>query len=237
MSTSVLNRNDVRSTLREQAPLIAPSLLACDFAKVEREIRSVEEAGAQLLHLDVMDGHFVPNLSIGLPVIESIRRVTDLPLDVHLMIDNPAEYVVRYREAGADIITVHAEVLPDPTEVLAEIRQLGALAGLTLNPPTPLEAVLPYVEHCDLILVMSVMPGFGGQELDPVAFDKLRRLKAEPKCDALLEIDGGVNEDTIAACTAAGADLLVAGTAVFGAQDRTERMRRLQSLAAEGVGK
>ncbi|MCA9239004.1 MAG: ribulose-phosphate 3-epimerase [Planctomycetales bacterium] len=233
----MLNRNEVRNALREHAPLVAPSLLACDFTQVEREIRSVEEAGARVLHLDVMDGHFVPNLSFGLPVIESIRRVTDLPLDVHLMIDNPREYVTRYRDAGADVITVHAEVLPDPREVLATIRSAGALAGLTLNPPTPLEAVLPYVEHCDLILVMSVMPGFGGQELDPVAFDKLRRLKAEPKCRALLEIDGGVNEQTIAACTAAGADLLVAGTAVFGAQDRTQRMQELQQLAAQGVGK
>jgi ribulose-phosphate 3-epimerase len=225
------NREAIRTQLRQQAPVLMPSLLACDFANLEREIEAITAAGAHALHLDVMDGHFVPNLSFGLPVVKAIRAATNLPLDVHLMIDNPAQYVARYRDAGADVITVHAEVLDDPRPVLEEIRELGALAGLSLNPPTPLETILPVLPHCDLVLVMSVMPGFGGQAFNPVALEKLRRLKADPTCEALLEIDGGVNQETIAECVAAGADLLVAGTAVFGAEDYKERVSQLNRLA------
>lgn len=229
-----VNSEQTRSVLRQHAPLIVPSLLACDFANLQREIRAVEEAGARLLHLDVMDGHFVPNLSIGLPVIESIRRVTDLPLDVHLMIDNPAEYASRYRDAGADIITVHGEVLDDPRPLLDEIRAAGALPGLSINPPTALESITRALPHCELVLIMSVMPGFGGQELETSALEKLRALRDHPQCDALLEVDGGVNQETIRACVEAGADLLVAGTAVFEADDYGQRMAALDRLARHG---
>lgn len=217
-----------------QTPAVLPSMLACDFANVEREVRSVEEAGATALHLDVMDGHFVPNLSFGLPVIRAIRRVTDLPLDVHLMIDNPADYVAEYRAAGADAITFHAEVVDDPRSLLDEIRSLGAVAGLSLNPPKVVTDIKQSLPHCDLVLVMSVMPGFGGQAFDPVALEKLRWLRKHPDCKALLQVDGGVNTDTIADCAAAGADLLVAGTAVFGAEDRQARMQQLTTLAKQG---
>ena len=212
-------------------PAVLPSLLACDFANLEREVRSAEQAGATGLHLDVMDGHFVPNLSFGLPVVRAVRQVTDLPLDVHLMITNPAEYVGEYRRAGADCITFHSEVVDDPRPLLDEIRSLGAMAGLSLNPPKAVTDIEPSLPHCDLVLVMSVMPGFGGQEFDPVALDKLRWLRDHPSCDALLEVDGGVNAETIGDCTAAGADLLVAGTAFFGAEDRTARMKQLAALA------
>lgn len=228
------NRESVRASLGSRSPVLMPSLLACDFANLQQEIRDIESTGVHGLHLDVMDGHFVPNLSFGLPVIEAIRAVTDLPLDVHLMIDNPAEYAARYRDAGADCITVHAEVLDDPRPLLDEIRESGAMAGLSLNPPTPLETILPALPHCDLVLVMSVMPGFGGQEFDPVALEKLSRLRDDPACDALLEVDGGVNPSTIADCVRAGADLLVAGTAVFGADDYQQRVDSLNQLARSG---
>lgn len=234
--SSSRSRESIAEQLRQHSPLVLPSLLASDFANLENEIKAVEAAGAQALHLDVMDGHFVPNLSFGLPVIEAIRKVTDLPLDVHLMIDNPAEYAQRYRDAGADCITVHAEVLDDPRPLLEEIRASGAMSGLSLNPPTPLETILPALPYCDLILVMSVMPGFGGQEFDPVALEKLSRLRDDPNCNALLEVDGGVNQSTIDRCTAAGADLLVAGTAVFGADDYRQRIDSLTELARSGRG-
>ncbi len=214
---------------------IAPSLLASDFARLADEVAAVEAAGATVLHLDIMDGHFVPNLSFGVPVVEAIRRCTELPLDVHLMLDNPGEYAEPFRKAGADVLTVHAEVLPDPRPLLDEIRNLGAAAGLSLNPPMPVEKIEPFVGDCDLILVMSVMPGFGGQKFDQVALEKLSWLRDHPDCDAVLEVDGGVNADTIAACAEAGAELLVAGTAVFGADDYTRRMAELTQLASAAV--
>ena len=214
---------------------MAPSLLACDFGRLADEIAAIEDAGATLLHLDIMDGHFVPNLSFGVPVVEAIRRCTTLPLDVHLMLDNPAEYVGPFRDAGADVLTVHAEVLSDPRPLLEEVRSLGAAAGLSLNPPTPVEVLEPALGSCDLVLVMSVMPGFGGQEFDPVALEKLRWLRDHPACDAVLEVDGGVNDETIGDCAAAGAELLVAGTAVFGADDYRRRLAELQRLATAGA--
>ncbi|MGL4514811.1 MAG: ribulose-phosphate 3-epimerase [Lacipirellulaceae bacterium] len=206
----------LRQRLAPRGPVIAPSLLACDFSRLADEVRAIEATGAQVLHLDIMDGHFVPNLSFGVPVVEAIRRVTDLVLDVHLMLDNPAEYVGAFRKAGADLLTVHAEVLPDARPLLDEIRRLGAAPGLSLNPPTPVELLEPALAHCDLVLVMSVMPGFGGQSFDPVALEKLRWLRDHRDCPAVREVDGGVNLDTVADCAAAGAEVLVAGTAVFG---------------------
>ncbi|QDU87005.1 Ribulose-phosphate 3-epimerase [Pirellulimonas nuda] len=227
---------DTLRRLRAGAPQVAPSLLACDFGHVADEVRRVEAAGATVLHLDIMDGHFVPNLSIGVPVVRAVRKLTDLVLDVHLMLDNPAEYVQAFREAGADSITVHAEVLPDARPLLDRIRRLGAAAGLSLNPPTPLEALGPAVDEADMILVMSVMPGFGGQSFDPVALEKLAALRDRPGRGYLLEVDGGVNDETAGPCAAAGADLLVAGTAVFGGDDYQERIATLNAHARSARG-
>jgi ribulose-phosphate 3-epimerase len=216
--------------LQSFAPLIAPSLLACDFAHLERDIRRVEEAGARVLHLDIMDGHFVPNLSFGLPIVQAIRRVTKLPLDVHLMISNPDQYVERFRRAGADMLTIHIEAVPEPRPLLEKIRGMGAAAGLSLNPPTPLEQVENYLDACDLVLVMSVMPGFGGQEFDPVAIDKLRRLRRLAP-ELLLSVDGGINPETTGPCAEAGATMFVVGTALFSQSDYRRRMDELVGAA------
>lgn len=206
---------EIASQLRAAAPLIGPSLLASDFRNLQREIRLLEDGGARLLHLDIMDGVFVPNLSFGFPVVEALRRLTRLPLDVHLMIQQPWHYLERFREAGADMITVHIEAAADPRPMLREIRRLGALAGLTLNPPKPLASVEPYLDDCDLLLVMSVEAGFGGQEFHPDALERLRRLRAIAQPELLLSVDGGINAQTIGPCAEAGADLLITGTALF----------------------
>ena len=217
--------------LHNGAPLVGPSLLACDFANVEQEIRRVEEAGVKILHLDVMDGHFVPNISFGPPVVEAVRRVTELTLDVHLMISQPGRYVKAFRQAGADMITFHVEAVADPRPLLEEIRSLGAAAGLTLNPPTPVSRLEDHLPWCDLVLVMSVMAGFGGQAFEPVALDKLRRLRSLAAEDLLLSVDGGVNPSTIGSCAEAGADLLVAGSAVFSQQNYCRTIEELTGLA------
>src|SRR3954465_3127401 len=227
-------REDLKARLRAASPGIMPSLLACDFAHLEPEVHGVELSGVPALHLDVMDGHFVPNLSIGVPIVEAVRRITDLPLDVHLMISNPAEYIEAFRKAGADSLTIHIEAVPDPRPVLDKIRSLGALAGLALNPPTPLSSIEASLPHCDLVLVMSVMPGFGGQEFDDVAIEKLHELSTRKDCDALLEVDGGVNARTAGACAEAGAELFVAGTAIFAEGDYRAA---IESIHEAAVGK
>ena len=158
-----MSSSRILADLHAAAPVVNPSLLACDFAELREEIRRVERAGAKMLHLDIMDGHFVPNLSFGLPVVEAVRRSTELPLDVHLMISEPGRYVKRFREAGADLLTIHIETVSDPRVLLGEIRALGAGVGISLNPPTPVESLDECLDLCDLVLVMSVMPGFGGQ--------------------------------------------------------------------------
>lgn len=223
--------------LHAAAPLVNPSLLSCDFAELREEIRRVEEAGARLLHLDIMDGHFVPNLSFGLPVVEAIRRSTNLPLDVHLMISEPGRYLRRFREAGADLLTVHIEVLPDPRPLLEEIRSLGAGVGISLNPPTPVETLDGCLDLCDLVLVMSVMPGFGGQSFDPVALEKLRRLRSSAGSKLLLSVDGGVNLDTIADCSEAGADLFVTGSALFSQNNYGQFIEQMTGLAKSARAK
>jgi ribulose-phosphate 3-epimerase len=228
-------REELITRLRAASPGILPSLLACDFAHLEREIHQVEVSEVPALHLDVMDGHFVPNLSIGVPIVEAVRRVTDLPLDVHLMISDPAKYIEPFRKAGADSLTIHVEAVADPRPLLDQIRSLGALAGLALNPPTPLSAIEPSLKHCDLILVMSVMPGFGGQKFDEVALNKLCELRERSDCDALLEVDGGIGLETIGPCAEAGAELLVAGTAIFRTDDYAGTISRLRSSAQSSV--
>ena len=226
-----MSAEDVITELRTAVPLVGPSMLACDFAHVADEVRRMEDAGARVLHLDVMDGHFVPNLSFGIPVVEAIRRVTRLPLDVHLMISEPARYVEAFRRAGADLMTIHIEAVPEPRALLRQIRQLGAAAGISLNPPTPVSAVEEFLDDCDLVLVMSVMPGFGGQRFNPVALDKLRRLRTLGGDRRLLSVDGGIQTDNIGLCAEAGADLLVAGTALFSQKDCRQTISEWTRLA------
>jgi ribulose-phosphate 3-epimerase len=226
-----LGRDELKAQLRAASPAVLPSLLACDFSELRREIERVEEAGVAALHLDVMDGHFVPNISIGIPIVEAVRRVTDLPLDVHLMIERPDRYIEPFRKAGADGLTIHIEAASDPRPVLDNIRALGAMAGISLNPPTPLSAIEQCLPHCDLVLVMSVMPGFGGQTFDASALDKLRGLRDRGDVDALLEVDGGINAETIGDCAEAGAELLVAGVAVFHTDDYATTIEQLHKRA------
>jgi len=209
---------DVPSLLRS-VPLINPSLLAADFACLGRDICSLEEAGVEILHLDIMDGHFVPNLSFGVPIVEAVRRTTHLLLDVHLMLQNPEPYLPIFRKAGADFLSIHIEVAPDPRPMFDTIRKLGAIPGLVSNPPTPVEAVLPFVNDCDLMLTMGVMPGFGGQTFDRSTLEKIRRIREATDENRLISVDGGVGESTIADIVAAGANLLVVGTALLGHAD------------------
>ena len=222
---------DIIAELRLAAPVIGPSLLAADFAHLEQEIRRLEQSGAQILHLDIMDGHFVPNISFGFPVVEAVRRSTRLPLDLHLMISEPGRYLERFRMAGANLLTIHVEAEDDPRPLLREIRGLGAVAGLTLNPPTPIAAVEPYLDDCDLVLVMSVAAGFGGQEFEPQAVDRLRHLRAVGRNDLLLSVDGGINDQTIGPCAEAGADVFVTGSALFAHHDYRQVMQEFRSLA------
>lgn len=228
-------RDATLARLRAARPAVLPSLLLCDFGNLQREVERVEAAGVAALHLDVMDGHFVPNLTYGMTIVEAVRGTTRLPLDVHLMIEDPADWVERFREAGADGMTIHCEAVDDPRPVLDHIRSLGAWAGLALNPPTPLSAIEESLPHCDLVLVMSVMPGFGGQAFDEVALAKLSALRERDDVDALLEVDGGVNLKTVGACAEAGADLTVAGSAIFRTKDYGAAVAQLHAAANAGV--
>lgn len=210
---------------------VAPSLLSCDFTRMGDELRDLALAGADWAHLDVMDGHFVTNLTFGLPVIAALRPVSDLVFDVHLMIEDPEAYLDRYIDAGADVVTVHYEACRDVTAALRAIRARGRKAGLSIKPNTPATAILPYLAEADMILVMTVEPGYGGQKLIPTCLDKLRELRAyarEAGREILLEVDGGVNATNAQAVREAGADILVAGSAVFGAPDRAAAIRALR---------
>jgi ribulose-phosphate 3-epimerase len=226
--------------LRDSAPVILPSLLLCDFGNLEREIRRLEQAGVRALHLDVMDGHFVPNLTYGMPVVEACRRLTDLPLDVHLMIDNPGQYIAAFLDAGADIVTVHIEATGESTDLkplLQQIHARGACAGVALNPDTPVAAVEPYLDSCDLVLVMSVNAGFGGQVFNPVALEKLTYLRSVAPEGLCLEVDGGVNAATISQCAQAGAELFVVGSAIFRQPEYGHALRQLRSAADRDLGR
>jgi ribulose-phosphate 3-epimerase len=210
---------------------VLPSLLSCDFGNLERELGRLAQAGAPAVHVDVMDGYFVPNITFGMPIVKALRRVTDMLLDVHLMIVDPGRYVEDFISCGADIVTVHVEASDDPRGVLEEIRVLGAAAGITLNPDTPVSEIENCVDLCDLVLVMSVEAGFGGQAFNPVALNKLRQVREMIDADVLLEVDGGVNEATVADCAEAGAQLFVVGSALFAEDDYGRYMQGLVRLA------
>jgi len=213
--------------LREERPVVLPSLLSADFGNLEREVTRLEQAGATALHVDVMDGYFVPNISFGMPILKALRQITDLTLDVHLMIVDPGRYVEEFAALGADVLTIHVEATDNPRAVLEEIRVLGPGVGISLNPDTPLDDVTAHLDICDLVLVMSVEAGFGGQTFNPAALEKLARLREQVNSDILLEVDGGLNESTIRSCAEAGADLFVVGTALFGKDDYDPVMRNL----------
>jgi ribulose-phosphate 3-epimerase len=207
--------------------IIAPSILSADFGRLAEEIADVEKAGCDWIHADVMDGHFVPNLTIGPVVVRGIRKTTQLPLDVHLMIENPIQYVDEFRNAGSDWITIHVEAEKQVRRTLERIRKSGAKAGLSLKPGTPPEEILPYLPLLDLILVMTVEPGFGGQAFMPAMMEKVRFLR--PRFSGVISVDGGVGEQNAAQVAEAGADALVAGTSVFGRSDRSEAVRLLRA--------
>ena len=213
---------------------VAPSLLSADFSKLGEEIRSVKEAGADWLHYDVMDGHFVPNISMGIPVLKSVRSCTDMFLDVHLMITEPVRYVRQFCEAGADLVNVHVEADEQENlfEALAAVRSCGRMTGITLKPKTPWQAVFPFLEQIDLILVMTVEPGFGGQKFMHEQLEKVRALRElvdHSERKIFIETDGGVDAVTGKLCVEAGADVLVAGSAVFNAADRADTIRRIRA--------
>jgi ribulose-phosphate 3-epimerase len=208
--------------------LIAPSILSADFAHLADEVAAVEAAGADVIHVDVMDGHFVPNLTIGPVVVEWVRKVTELPLDVHLMITDPDKYIGEFVDAGADCLTVHQETCSHLHRTLQLIREEGARAGrivmtgVSINPATPVETLTEILPDCDLVLLMSVNPGFGGQKFIPGCLDKIRRLRAMAGAKGhsfYLEVDGGIKADNIGDVAKAGADVFVAGSAIFGADD------------------
>lgn len=213
---------------------IAPSILSADFANLERDVRAIAENGGDWIHVDVMDGAFVPNITVGIPVVRALRKVTQLPLDVHLMIDRPVRYVEEFANAGADWISIHVEA-DQPHNILQaleKIRALGCKAGIVLKPKTPVEAALPYLPYCDLVLVMTVEPGFGGQAFLFDQMPKLRRLRAwckDANASCVLEVDGGVDEHTQVVCKENGADVLVAGSAYFKAEDKGAFVRLVQA--------
>ena len=224
------------NTIRSARPAVLPSLLLCDFGDLKGELARLAEAGAQVLHLDVMDGHFVPNLTYGMPIVEGIRRHSDLPLDVHLMISEPLRYAGPMAEAGADLLTFHAEAVGRDVvaEVAGRIRDLGVGVGVAINPGTPLEIIEPCLQALDLVLVMSVDAGFGGQSFNPVALDKLRTLR-QRSSELLLEIDGGINAETIREARRSGCDLFVVGSAIFKRDDYGHAIAALRSAIDGGA--
>lgn len=216
--------------------LIAPSILSADFSRLGEEIRTVETAGADWIHVDVMDGHFVPNITMGPLVVDAVRKVTSLPIDVHLMIEHPDRYVLDFAEAGADLISVHVEACVHLNRTLQMIREAGVQAGAVLNPATPLSTLEWSLEFLDFVLVMTVNPGFGGQAFIENCLNKisaLRSMISEKNLSTLIQVDGGVNNATIQAVSAAGADIFVAGSAVFGTDDYAEAISTFRKLLRE----
>lgn len=215
---------------------IAPSLLAADLGRLKEQLAVIEAGGADWLHLDVMDGVFVPNLTFGAKVIETCRTLTKLPLDVHLMVVEPEKYFDSFAKAGAEVLTIHVEAAPHLHRQIARIKELGCKAGAVVNPATPVESLRDVAGDLDLLLIMSVNPGFGGQKFIPGSVSKIARARAildEARSSAALEVDGGVTRDTITGCWRAGGDTFVAGVAVFGAKDPAAEIRALRALCAE----
>ncbi len=207
--------------------IISPSILSADFANLERDIKLVEENGADWIHADVMDGHFVPNISIGIPVVKSIKKIAKLPLDVHLMIDNPEKYVEKFRNAGADIITVHFEATDDVPSLIRQIRETGAKVGLSIKPKTDAKEIFKYLDHIDMLLIMTVEPGFGGQSFIHECAQKIAQVR-EQNTNVIVQVDGGINNVTGHICTSLGANSLVAGSYIYGAEDVAQAISSLR---------
>ncbi len=210
---------------------IAPSILAADFSKLAEEVKEAEAAGADMIHIDVMDGHFVPNISMGPFIVEAVRKVTSLPLDVHLMIENPDRYIEQFIDAGADYITIHMEASPHIHRTVQEIRRLGAKPGVVINPGTPASSISSIIDYVDMVLVMTVNPGFGGQSFIPGVLPKIREIKQMiigKELDIDIEVDGGINSETLKLCKDAGANIFVAGSAIFSQTDRQKAMNELR---------
>lgn len=217
---------------------IAPSILSADFSRLGEEIEAVARGGATILHFDVMDGHFVPNLTVGLPVLKSLARATDLPIDAHLMISEPGRYAEQFVEAGAKMVSVHVEADAHLHRTLESIKRAGAQAGVVINPATPIESLAEALHFADYVLVMSVNPGFGGQKFIPTSVDKVRRLRRmidERQLETRIEIDGGIDLENIASVVAAGAEIIVAGSAVFGADNPEAAVRGLREATVQWV--
>ena len=211
---------------------ISPSVLACDLSNLANEVKEIERCGADMVHLDVMDGMFVTNISFGLPVIQSLRDKTDLIFDVHLMIEEPERYADRFIEAGADILTFHLEACKDPVGLLQSIRAQGVMAGISIKPGTDVSEVFPLLEECDMVLVMTVEPGYGGQKLIPEALEKVSKIRAEIENRSLsveIQVDGGINSSNAPMAISAGASILVAGSSVFGAADKKAAIESLRN--------
>ncbi|MCA9086223.1 MAG: ribulose-phosphate 3-epimerase [Planctomycetaceae bacterium] len=228
----MLKRDEMLSWLRQHRPVIAPSMLKCDFGNLRAECEKIDAANLPLYHLDVMDGHFVPNLSYGPMVIERLRELTDVPFDAHLMISDPARYLDEYLRAGCEAITFHFEAVPEPVGLLERIREADRVSGLAINPATPLEKVEPFLDHCDLLLIMSVNPGFGGQKFMPDVLPKVRQARELAGERLLISMDGGIAEKTIGQCAAAGTDIFVAGSSIFDFEDYRRAADQLISQAA-----
>jgi len=226
--------DSVTAVLAARGPVVLPALLLCDFGHLAREVGRLEEAGASALHLDVMDGRFVPQLTYGQVVVEAVRRASRIPIEVHLMIEEPERSLAEWVKLGADIVTVHVEGLADPRAALETITSLGARAHLAISPGTPVGRIEPFLDVCDGVLVMSVEPGFGGQRFDPVALEKLRHLTTlrGDRCGSfLLGVDGGISTETVGPVAAAGAELIVAGSAVILSTDYARAINELETLA------
>ncbi|MES2767921.1 MAG: ribulose-phosphate 3-epimerase [Bdellovibrionota bacterium] len=206
------------SQLHSKSIIVSPSLLSCDFANIEREVKAVTEAGADWLHVDVMDGHFVNNITIGPPVVRAIKKVSKLPLDVHLMIENPEKYVDAFIKAGSDYLTIHVEATKEPLDVLRKIKSQNVNPGITLRPSTNLSEILPFLDEVAMVLIMTVEPGFGGQSFMPEQVEKIKILKKEIEkrnLDIHIEVDGGINKETAKICRDAGANAFVSGSYIF----------------------